>query len=189
MMLSRFASGRGRSRAAWFLTITVDPPPAGLAELRGESPMSRSILRTVLASFFVLAFLVSCSDQKEPAKSETKVTAGEVKSETKEALDTAKAYTDQQKEEYLGLMKTKMEDLDRQIEGLQAKAAEVKAESKTEFDQAMNDLRAKREAAAAKYESLKSASAAAWGDMKTGMDAAADDLGNALKNAEAHFKQ
>jgi TolA-binding protein len=153
--------------------------------------MNRPILRIVLASLFTLSLLFACSDQKEPAKSETKVTSREVKQEAKEAVETAKAYTYQQKDEYLSLMKAKMEDLDRQIQELQAKAeskaSEVKTQSQAEFNQAMEELRSKKKAAEAKYESLKSASAEAWNDMRSGMDSAMDEMSAAFKRARASF--
>lgn len=166
-------------------------PKARRATLRGGIKMNRSILSTVLASFFILVLLSACSDQKEPAKSEAKVTSQEVKQEAKEAVETAKAYTYQQKDDYLNLMKAKMEDLDRQIQELQAKAeskaSEVKTQSKTEFNQAMEELRSKKQAAEAKYESLKSASAEAWNDMRSGMDSAMDEMSAAFERARASF--
>jgi len=63
--------------------------------------MKRSSLSIILIIIAGLGLLMACGeDRKEPAKSETKVTAENVKQETKEALKTALEYTQQQQDEY-----------------------------------------------------------------------------------------
>lgn len=69
----------------------------------------------------------------------------------------------------------------------ESKASEVKTQSQTEFNQAMEELRSKKQAAEAKYESLKSASAEAWNDMRSGMDSAMGEMNAAFKRARASF--
>jgi len=154
--------------------------------------MKRLVLFITLALFFTTAFLLACSDQQESQKSETAVTSADVKNEAKEAMETAKAYTQQQKEEYQKQMEAKLQELDREIQDLQTKAqsnaAELKEKSKEEFNQTMEELRNKQQAATEKLDQLKSASGKAWEDTKAGVDSAFDELSKAFDRARSHFK-
>lgn len=128
----------------------------------------------MLTTFSCLAFLVACGDQKEAKKSETEVTSVDVKKEAKEAMETAKIYAHQQKEEYLQQIEAKIKEYDREMQELlakaQSKATDLKEESKAQFNQSMEELSNKKKAAAEKLNELNSASAEAWGDIKSGMD-------------------
>jgi len=154
--------------------------------------MRRIALLIMLTAFFGLAFLVACGDQKEAKKSETEVTAMDVQKEAKEAMETAKTYAYKQKEEYLQQIKAKMKGYDREIQELLAKAesraADLKEESKVQFNQSMEELHNKKQAAAEKLNELNSASGEAWEDIKSGMDSALDELNKAFDRARSHFK-
>ena len=158
-----------------------------------KSPIQSPILRIVLASLFALALLAACDNGEKAQAPQKKVTAGDVKKETQEAMAAAKTYTSQEKDEYLGRVKAEMEDLDRRIEELrskaEARASTMTEQGKAEYQKAMDELREKKQAADTKYESLKSSSADAWDDMKAGMSASLEDLGKAVKRAQAHFEQ
>jgi len=147
----------------------------------------------ILAAFFGSAFLLACGDGKETEKPEMKVTSQDVKKEAREAMETAKAYTLQQKEEYQEQIEARLQVLDREIQELQArtqsKAAELKEESKAEYNQTIEELRNKKQAAAEQLDKLKSASGKAWEDIKAGMDSAMDNLSQAFDRARAHFEK
>ena len=154
--------------------------------------MRRIVLLIILTAFFGLAFLVACGDQKEAKKSETKVTSVDVKKEAKEAIETAKTYAQQQKEEYLQQIKAKMKEYDREMQELlakaQSRATDLKEESKAQFNQSMEELRNKKQAAADKLNELNSASGVAWEYIKSGMDSSMDELTKAFDRARSHFK-
>ena len=154
--------------------------------------MKRTVLLSLLAVLFSSAFLFACGEQKEAEKSEIEVTSKDVKKETKEAIETAKTYTQQQKREYLQQIEAKMDDLDREIQKLQdkaqSKATELKEESRAELNQSMETLRNKKQAAAQQLAELKSASSNAWHDIKVGEDSAIDELNQAFKQARSHFE-
>jgi chromosome segregation ATPase len=154
--------------------------------------MRRTTLLIMLTAFFGLAFLVACGDQKEAEKSKTEVTSADVKKEAKEAMETAKTYAQQQKEEYLQQIEAKMKEYDREMQELLAKAqsgaTDLKEESKAQFDQSMEELRNKKEAAAKKLNEINSESGEAWKDIKSGMESAMDELSKAFDRARSHFK-
>ena len=154
--------------------------------------MKRIVLFMTLALFFTTALLLACGDQKEAQKPETAVTSADVKKEATEAMETAKAYTRQQKEEYQKKMEARLQELDSEIQQLQAKAqssaTELKEKSKAEFNQSMEDLRNKQQVATEKLNELKSASGQAWEDIKGGVNSAMDELGKAYDRARSHFK-
>ena len=154
--------------------------------------MRRIALLIMLTSFFGLAFLVACGDQKEAEKSKTEVTSEDVKKEAKEAMETAKTFAQQQKEEYLQQIEGKMKEFDRDMQELlvkaQFRATDLKEESKAQFDQSMEELRNKKQAAAEKLNELNSASGKAWEDIKSGMDSAMDELSKAFDRARSHFE-
>lgn len=153
--------------------------------------MKRTTLLIVLTVFIAMVFLVACSRQKEADKSQTKVTSADVKKEAKKAMETTKAYTLQQKEEYEKQIKAKLQKINGEIQQLQSKAqsraTELKEKGKAEFAQAMEGLHKKKQAAAEKLNELNSASGKAWEDMKSGMDEAMDELIKAYDRARSHF--
>jgi TolA-binding protein len=154
--------------------------------------MIRKALLIMMASFFILALFFACGDQKEAEKSDTKVTYEDVKKESKEAMETAKEYTQEKKEEYLMQMRAKLDEFNKEIQELQSKAASnaigLKEASKEELNQSMKELAEKKKAAAEKIDELKNASGDAWDDIKTGADSAMDELSKALERARSDFK-
>jgi hypothetical protein len=107
-------------------------------------------------------------------------------------METAKEYTQEQKEEYLRQMRAKLDEFNKEIQELQTKAASkaigLKEASKEELSQSMKDLAEKKKAAAEKIDELKNASGNAWEDIKTGADLAMDELNKSLEQAGSHFK-
>lgn len=155
--------------------------------------MKRTAVVLTLTAFFGLAVLLACGDEKEAAKPKAEVTSEDVKKETKEAMETAQAYTQQQKDEYLQLMNAKLEEINRELQELtdktQSKASEMKEEARAELNRNMETLRSKKQEVAQKLDELKSASGSAWEDIKSGMDAAMEDLNQALTRARSHFEK
>ena len=88
--------------------------------------------------------------------------------------------------------KAKIKEFDREMQELLAKAqsrtTDLKEESKAQFNQSMEELRNKKQAASEKLNELNSASGEAWKDIKSGMDSAMDELRKAFERARSHFK-
>jgi TolA-binding protein len=155
--------------------------------------MKRTAVVIAMSAFFVLAFLLACGDQEEAEKPKAEVTSEDVKKETREAMETAQAYTQQQKEEYLQRMNAKLEEVNQEIQELTAKTQsqllEMKEDAKAELNKDIEALRSRQQEMTQKLEELKSASGSAWDDIKSGMDAAMEDLNQALARARSHFEE
>jgi septation ring formation regulator EzrA len=153
--------------------------------------MRRNALVIMWVVFLGVVFLVACGDRNAAEKSGTKVTSADVKKEAKEAIETTKAYSLQQKEEYQKQMEAKLQDFDREIQSLQDKvksgASALKEDSIAKFNQSMEELSKKKQAVAEKLNELKSESGKAWEDTKSGVDNAMDELGKAYDRARSHF--
>jgi len=140
---------------------------------------------------FVLSgwLLVACGGQKESTAPEQAVTAEDVEKETQEALETATAYTQQQRQEYQERVKAKLDEVEKNMDELQARAADLTTEGKAELDQEMQELHKKQEAMKKNLNELREATGTAWDDIKAGMDAAMEDLESAVAKAASRFKQ
>lgn len=81
-----------------------------------------------------------------------------------------------------------LKEVKAQIDLLEAKADQVKAESKIEFKQQIQSLRQKRDSLSQKVDQFKQSSGEAWQDLKAGLESASKDLKGALGKAMEHFK-
>ena len=78
--------------------------------------------------------------------------------------------------EYQREVEGTLNELDRNIATLQAKADTVAEESKAEFSAMLRDLQEKRAEARAQLEKLKAAGANAWQDMRAEVNETVEDL-------------
>jgi TolA-binding protein len=138
-----------------------------------------------MAAFLVCAVVLAGCGGEEQA---TKVTPEDVKEEAKEALQTATAFTAEQKEAYQKQIESTLEEYNQRMDELKTKAGALKGEARAKVNEQMEMLRNKREAAVQNLEQLKAASGEAWGDLKTGMDQAMTELQQAYDQALSHFK-
>ncbi len=82
----------------------------------------------------------------------------------------------------------KLGQVDGQITTLAQKAADLKADAKTQADNLMQGVREKRDAAEQKLKDLKAAGQEKWADLKAGVAAAIDDLQKQLDKAKESIK-
>ncbi len=133
-----------------------------------------------------------CGEKKEPEKTTTTaptaVTPGEVKKEAKETVDKATALVKQQKEEYEKKLQAALDDYNKKIEELDAKAATIKEESKAQFAKEMEKLKAEEQELAKKLTALKSDTGTGWENIKTGLDNSLNELKKSYEQAASHFK-
>jgi hypothetical protein len=71
---------------------------------------------------------------------------------------------------------------------LTAKAGEVTAEVKKEYNEQIESLKAKQIATRQKIEELQHAGESAWEDLKLGIDVAWTAMGEAIDSAKSRFK-
>lgn len=143
----------------------------------------------IIVPLFVSSlFLAACGNQDQAKEPESKVTAQDVKKESKEALNTAVAYTEQKKEAYQKQIEAELKAYDQKLDKLKAGAMGLKDDAKAEYNQQIDMLEQKIKSASEKFNALKSASGETWDDVKSGMDKAVDELRNTYGNVIARFK-
>jgi hypothetical protein len=96
--------------------------------------------------------------------------------------------TPQAQLEYQREVENTLNELDRSIEALQAKAATVAEESKAEFNAMLSDLQQKRTQARAQLEKMKAAGTNAWQDMRAEVDETVEDLKDTYDRTMSRFQ-
>jgi chromosome segregation ATPase len=92
------------------------------------------------------------------------------------------------KEAYQEKLHAQLDEWSAKIDVLKAKAAKAEAATKADYQETIEDLQEKRQAAKDKLEELGAAGDDAWQDMKEGIEAAWSSLGAAIKSASSRFK-
>jgi len=119
---------------------------------------------------------------------EEKISPEAVKKETGEALDAAKKYTLQQKEEYQKKVEAELGDLSKKIGELKARAVGLKGEAVKSLETQMTDLKKKQKVAEDKLKEYESSSSQALQDLKTGLDNSLKELKKAYDGIVGQFK-
>ena len=146
-----------------------------------KTNMNRLLLAFLLGSLLA----VSACGKKEEGRPPSKVSAEDVKKETKEAIGTAMEYTKQERDEFVSKAQKELDELNPKIEEIKKKAQEATGEAKAKLDEQIKRLQQEQKAAAEKLEELKFATGEAWKDLKAGVQAAIDHLKqSAHKNQE-----
>ncbi len=92
------------------------------------------------------------------------------------------------RDEYVRKMQAKLAELNADIDKLAARAGEVSAELKSEYNEEMAALKAKQAAARKKIEEMQKSGESAWQDLKAGMDLAWTAIGESIDSAKSRFK-
>lgn len=145
--------------------------------------MNRCIFILLLTAGVSLSFLAGCGEKKESG-----VTSTDVKKETQEAVKTAKAFSQQQKEQLQDQIEAKIKGYDKNVDELKEKARGVKGEAKAELNRQLDELRKKKEETSRKLKEMKSATGKAWEDLKTGIETALEDLEKTFQQMMKRFK-
>lgn len=147
----------------------------------------RGLLAIIL--LLVLGALPGCGEKEQPQDKQATVSREDVKKEAKEALETTKAYTQEQMQAFRKQMEIKLNEYGEKIDQLEAKAEELGGDVKAKAEQQLTELRQKRDEVSEKLKELGSSSGNAWDQLKSGIDAAMKDLGSAYKKIVAEFNK
>jgi uncharacterized coiled-coil DUF342 family protein len=93
------------------------------------------------------------------------------------------------RDEYIQKMQAKLEEWNADIDSLTAKASEVSADVRSEYNEQIASLKTKQAAARQKIEELQQAGESAWEDLKAGIELARTAIGEAIDSARARFRQ
>jgi len=92
------------------------------------------------------------------------------------------------RDEYLRKMQAKLEEWNAEIDILTARAGEVRADVKNEYNEQIESLKARQVTARQKIEELQQSGESAWEDVKSGIDLAWSAMGEAIDSARSRFK-
>lgn len=115
-------------------------------------------------------------------------TADKVKKETVEAVDAAKVYANEKKEEFSARMKNNIDEVDREIEDLKKQSESKSAEVRETTKKKLQELEAKRKVMAERYESLEKSTGKAWTKMKSGLEKALSEVRSAYREAKTELE-
>ena len=144
----------------------------------------RLVVVLVLMFIGLLATPPLC--RADPSDDETSI--GDVKQETKELLQTLKAYSADQRDEAIQKAKAALDNLDKRIDALEARIdsnwdkMDAAAREKARAD--LKALREQRTKVAEWYGGLKSSSVEAWEHVKKGFSDAYRALDDAWEKSE-----
>jgi hypothetical protein len=116
------------------------------------------------------------------------VTKEDVKKQAAETMEKAKAYAEQQRQEYTKQVQATLDDLSKQIDQLKEQAKNYKGEALTKIDAGLADLKVKQDQAKQKLQELGSSAGPAWEQVKSGVEKAVADLQKAYNDASSYFK-
>jgi hypothetical protein len=115
------------------------------------------------------------------------LTLDDVKNDLRDAAETVKGYTYQERDQYQKKMSSVMHGLDDQIDELKEKARAGSAQAKARYDQEIAELARQRDALRDRLARLRAASPDIWADVKSGVSAAARDLRDTLDKVKSHI--
>ncbi|HHP7245724.1 MAG TPA: hypothetical protein ACFE0H_13670 [Elainellaceae cyanobacterium] len=95
---------------------------------------------------------------------------------------------DEKKEIYQQKAQAEFDKLNAQLEELKAKAAKAEADTKLRYQNSIESLQAKSDAAQSKLEEIQASSEAAWEDLQSGFEVAWNDLKAAFDKAVSNFQ-
>jgi hypothetical protein len=94
----------------------------------------------------------------------------------------------EEKSAYQEKFEARLKEWKAKIEQLEARAGQVKADAKIEYQEKIRELKEKEKAARSKLEELKKGGSEAWRELKGGLEKAGDDLKAAIEKAVSKFK-
>jgi hypothetical protein len=115
------------------------------------------------------------------------LTLDDVKNDLRDAAETVKGYTYQERDQYQKKMSSLLHDVDDQIEELKEKTRAGSAEARTRYDRELADLARQRDALQSRLSRLRAAAPDVWAEIKSGVSAAARDLRDTLDKVKAHM--
>ena len=92
------------------------------------------------------------------------------------------------REEYIRRMREKLEEWNVDIDNLSAKASEVSADVRSEYNEQIASLKVKQAAARQKIDEMQKSGESAWKDLKAGIELAWSAIGEAVDSAKSRFK-
>ncbi|QKK01929.1 MAG: hypothetical protein HND55_04190 [Pseudomonadota bacterium] len=90
--------------------------------------------------------------------------------------------------EFIGKLKERLDDLDQKIEKLKGKGEKMQDEARKEYESRLHDLREKRREASRKIKEIEAAGDEKWQHLKDEAEHLWNALGNSFNYFKSHFK-
>lgn len=143
----------------------------------------------ILSLSLLLAVSTACKESgSTDAGNENGVTLDDVKKEFGEAADKGIEFLKQQKEKWAASTNEALDELDKKIDVLEAKAADAKEDVKANMKVQIEKLKKLKEEARKEFQEAKAKAPEAWEDVKGGVNKAVDELKKAYKDAKEEFE-
>jgi TolA-binding protein len=140
-----------------------------------------SIMVTII--FLICCSFFGCSEQKKPANKKQNVTTEDITKEVQDVVETASAFTEQQRQEYQRQIEAKLKEYDQKVNTMITQIENMKESASEDLKGEIDTLSNKKEEVAKKIDAIKVASGAAWDELKVGIDNALAELEKALEQA------
>jgi predicted nuclease with TOPRIM domain len=144
--------------------------------------LARRKILIVIIMAFLMAVIGCQSEEEAPVEQTTRPEVApqpETTARVEETVDPKVAFRE--------TMQKQVAELERDIETLQAKSAEIPAESKEEFNQMMQSLQSQKEVVKERLEALKGESLGEWETLKSSTEEALKELKNSYQNVANRF--
>jgi vacuolar-type H+-ATPase subunit I/STV1 len=115
------------------------------------------------------------------------VHADDVRREVREALQAAKSYTFQRKDEYQRKLQDVLNDMDERIDDLQEQAETATGQARKEAEAKLRELRAKREVVRERLQKVNAATADTWDRVTAAVSDAVQDFQKMYDDVRSHF--
>ncbi|MCW0481106.1 coiled coil domain-containing protein [Gaoshiqia sediminis] len=92
------------------------------------------------------------------------------------------------REKYIDKLSAKLKEWDADIQQLEEKMERAKTKVRADYQEELDELRARKDEAREKLREIQEASGDAWEELKVGMEKSWDILSDAFKNAFEKFK-
>ena len=135
--------------------------------------MSRFAWITV--AVFLAVTALACGKKEEPPQVKKPVTEKEVQQEGKEALDTLKAFADQQKEAYQKKIADHLAEMQKKMEELKGQVDKASPELKARLNQELEEAKQNIGTLQKNLEDVKTATGKVWEDMKGNLNQTLQD--------------
>ena len=118
---------------------------------------------------------LAAGEQPQPSTTERMVR------DTKEAVESTKQYTLQQKESFQKTVQAELAEMQAKIADLQTKTSAASVEARQEMQKALKDLELKKEEARKQLDVVSRSTSSAWSALKDNVNAAVADLKKSYK--------
>ena len=119
---------------------------------------------------------IAAGDQAPPSTTEKMIR------DTKEAVESTKQYTIQQKDSFQKTVQAELAEMQTKITELQKKTSAASVEARKDMQKALQDLERKKDEARKQLDEVSHSTSSAWSTLKDNVNAAVADLKKSYKD-------